>query len=221
MDLKDYIVLVMCISGMIAVYLAIVEWNKPYFELELNKNRAILKSFPEITVIFFSICALIKIYYEFQTGEISGLMFALLYTNLVMITVLCMTDYWEKTVPNRVLMLLILLCFLEIGICYIKNFKMVMELLPSAVLGFLFCFLSFGAAYIISKGNIGSGDVKLALVLGFFITGNYIVGTVFYGCILSAVYSVIQMIRKKVTRKTEIPFVPFLYLGLIITCFVR
>ena len=36
------------------------------------------------------------------------------------------------------------------------------------------------------------------------------------GCIASAAYSLVQLARKKLSRKDTIPFVPFLYLGLII-----
>ena len=63
---------------------------------------------------------------------------------------------------------------------------------------------------------MGAGDVKLALVMGLYLTGEYVVGAVFYGCIASAAYSLVQLARKKLSRKDTIPFVPFLYLGLII-----
>ena len=92
--------------------------------------------------------------------------------------------------------------------------------LASMIIGFIFCVVSFGLSYILSRGSLGSGDVKLAVLLGIFLTGEYVVGTIFYGCIMSALFSIVQLYRKKLTRKDAIPFVPFLYIGLIITYLV-
>lgn len=220
MDINGYLILAALAIGLPVLYWAILTWNKPYFEDEQNISRKILKSTREYVVIVLSETALFSVWYRFQTGGISCIMLILIYTILVTMTVLCMTDYWEMIVPNRILLLCSVCCLLEIGFCCIRDTKIIVDMLPSMILGFVFCFLSFGAAYIISRGNMGSGDVKLALVLGAFSTGNYVVRTVFYGCLISALYSIVQLLRKKLNRKDEIPFVPFLYIGLIITCFV-
>lgn len=219
MNINGYMILAVMAIGLLALYWAVLEWNKPYFEMEQNQNRAILKTMPEFVVIVLSEIALFRVWYEFQMGKISGIVLVLLYTILVTMTILCMTDYWETLVPNRILLLCIVCCLLEIGFWCVKDMQTIVEMLPSMLLGFVFCLLSFGAAYLVSRGNMGSGDVKLALVLGLFLTGDYVVRTVFYGCLISALYSIVQLTRKKLTRKDEIPFVPFLYLGLIITYF--
>lgn len=218
--MKEYMNLAAMAIGLIVIYWAVLEWNKPYFEQEENKNRTMLKTIPEFLVIVLSEIALFRIWYEFQKGEISALVLSLLYTILITMTILCMTDYWEKLVPNRILLLCSTFCLLEIGFFCVRDMGMVVGMLPSMILGFVFCLLSFGAVYIISRGSMGSGDVKLALVLGMFLSGNYVVRTVFYGCMISAVFSIVQLLRKKLTRKDEIPFVPFLYIGLMITYFV-
>ena len=95
-----------------------------------------------------------------------------------------------------------------------------MEALPSVVLGVVFCALCFGIGYLLSKRTMGAGDVKLSLLMGLYLTGEYVVGAIVYGCLVGAIYSLIQLARKKVTRKDAIPFVPFLYAGLIIRYFI-
>lgn len=76
--------------------------------------------------------------------------------------------------------------------------------------------ISFGLGYLLSHKNMGAGDVKLVLVMGLYLTGEYVVGAVLYGCIVGAIFSAVQLARKKLSRKDAIPFVPFLYIGLII-----
>lgn len=144
------------------------------------------------------------------------LRFTLLYVILAGTTVLCITDLWEYRVPNKILLILILLFPMILGLHSLGDMDAVIRILPSVILGFLFCMLSFGLGYWISHGSMGAGDVKLSLVMGLYLTGEYVVGAVVYGCLASALYSLIQLARKKVTRKDAIPFVPFLYLGLVI-----
>ena len=75
----------------------------------------------------------------------------------------------------------------------------------------------FLLCYLLSKGQLGAGDVKLVFVMGLYLTGERIIGAVFYGTLICCVYSVLLLIRKKITRKDGVPMTPFLYLGTIIT----
>ena len=79
-------------------------------------------------------------------------------------------------------------------------------------------FLAFYPFYLL--GALGAGDVKLAVIMGMYLTGDYVVGAVFYGCILSAVFSILMLARGKMTRKDSIPFVPFRYVGVVIRYFI-
>ena len=221
MSAKEYLVLGALVIGLPAIYWVVLQWYKPNFEMQKNQMRKQLKTIPEIAVIILSEAALLKLWFEYQSNLLTDFMFALLYVVLIIMTILCVTDYWEKIVPNRILLLLTLVCFVIVGLQAIKDINIFIRMIPGMILGVIFCAISFGAAYMLSHGSLGSGDVKLAFLLGIFLTGEYVVGTVFYGCLISALYSVFQLWRKKLTRKDEIPFVPFLYLGLIITCFVR
>ncbi len=206
-------------AGVVALpclYLGLLGWYQPGFELEQNRNRRLLRTVPELLAVLFSELAWVKLWHEYGTG----MMLALLYITLVLMTVLCITDYWEKLVPNRMLLLYFLMGLIVLGMQGLRDSSVVLLIFPSMVLGVIFCVISFGAAYLLSRGSMGSGDVKLAVLLGIFLTGEYVIGTVFYGCVISAVYSVVQLWRRKLTRTDELPFVPFLYMGLIFICFV-
>lgn len=216
----EILLLIGMLVGLPFLYWLVLRLYQSDFEEEKNQNRKLLRSVPEILVICLSEAAVVRIWFEYKQDALLGLMLALLYTVLVTMTILCITDYWEKIVPNKILLVLLLVGFVELGLQCVRDVKVVMGLLPSIILGLVFCALSFGVAYILSRGSLGSGDIKLSILLGLFMTGNYVVGTVFYGCIFSALYSIVQLVRKKVTKKDEIPFVPFLYLGMIFTYLV-
>ncbi len=69
---------------------------------------------------------------------------------------------------------------------------------------------------ILSRGGMGMGDVKLAasigLILGYINGSSVIVGT-FFGFFFGSTISVLMMATGRATRKTQIPFGPFMLLG--------
>ena len=67
----------------------------------------------------------------------------------------------------------------------------------------------------------GGGDVKLAFVMGLYLTGERIMGALFYGTVLCCIYSIVQLIRKKLTLKNGVPMTPFLFLGTFITLLIQ
>ena len=60
----------------------------------------------------------------------------------------------------------------------------------------------------------------MVFVMGLYLTGQRIIGAIFYGALLCCVYSLIQMGRKKLGLKDGVPIVPFLYLGTLITLLI-
>ncbi|WP_331751714.1 A24 family peptidase (plasmid) [Streptomyces sp. NBC_00723] len=85
----------------------------------------------------------------------------------------------------------------------------------SALLGSLILGGSYFVLFLLSKG-FGFGDVKLALVLGA-VLGWYgwavvLLGT-FAGYLLGALYGIVLIVTGRGSRKTRIPFGPFLLAG--------
>ncbi len=215
-----YITLVGFMILLPIAYWGILQWYKPNFKEEKNQSRIILKTVPEIIVLIASETALLRIWYILEKPDIQNMKFVLLYAILVGMTVLCITDLWEKVVPNRILLFMVLIYIIILGFQGIRDMNVLIKQFPTILLGLLFCVLTFGVGYLISHGGMGAGDVKLSILMGLYLTGDYVVAVVVYGCLISAVYSICQLIRKKVSRNDELPFVPFLYAGLIIKYFV-
>jgi leader peptidase (prepilin peptidase)/N-methyltransferase len=90
-----------------------------------------------------------------------------------------------------------------------------------AVLGGLFGFVFFFLLAVVSKGGIGGGDIKLmgviGLVLGF--QGAYF--TIMIASITGVLVAIIGLIFKKYTRKTAIPFGPYLMIGALVTFYYK
>ncbi|MFG6497554.1 A24 family peptidase [Fictibacillus sp. UD] len=87
------------------------------------------------------------------------------------------------------------------------------DAVAGSLLGFLFLLL----LAILSKGGMGGGDIKLMGVLGLalgFQGGFY---TLMIASVIGLIIGVIGLVMKKYTRKTAIPFGPYLALGALIT----
>ena len=160
--------------------------------------------------------AILRIWLSICKNSGAVFLFAMLVLMLYGMSILCMIDYWEKVVPNRLLLIWLMLWILCIGLYGAYDMNAMLRHMFGVILGFLFCMFSFGFCYLISRGSMGAGDVKLSVIMGIYMTSEYVVGAVLYGCILSAAFSCLMLVSKRMTRKTCIPFVPFLYLGVII-----
>lgn len=211
-----YITLALGMILMPCLYWGAMMWYRASFQKAENRLRRPLCSVPEVAAMALAELALVRIWWSLGKCTGTNTTFQMLFCMLAGMTFFCMTDYWEQIVPNRMLLILLLLYGILLGWQGVRDLDALLWRLPSIVLGLLFCMLSFGLGYLISHGSMGAGDVKLALVMGLYLTGEYVVGAVLYGCIAGAVFSLVQLARKKLTRKDAIPFVPFLFLGLVI-----
>ena len=189
---------------------------RPCFQEDKNRKRIPLRSVPEWLTLVAAETAFVRVWSALGRPGPSDMVFEMLFVMLSATTVLCMMDFWERVVPNKILLLLLLVYVVIAGMQALRDFDGLVRLLPSIVLGFLFSAMTFGLGCLLCRGKIGAGDIKLSLVMGLYLTGEYVVGAVFYGCLISAAFSLVQLLRKKLTRSDSIPFVPFLYMGLIV-----
>ena len=126
----------------------------------------------------------------------------------------------ERVVPNKLLLGFFFLFPAAAGLYGLTGRETMGELLPSAVSGMVFSALCFGAGYLLGRGRMGAGDVKLSLVMGLYLTAEYVTGAILYGCIAGAAYSAFRLIRTRGTEKAGMPLVPFLYIGMIVRLFM-
>lgn len=86
-------------------------------------------------------------------------------------------------------------------------------------LGLLMATAIMAVLYLIGRGALGAGDVRLAPTLGAFL-GLHGPRAVFYGIflgfVLATVVSIVLLALKRLDRKDEVPMGPFLMIGTLI-----
>lgn len=212
--MNETFMIVMLIAGLL--FLPIVYATA----LSVCGERKPFHSPQEFFMLAASEAAIFRIWSSVYKGDGSVFMFLMLVLMLYGMSVLCMIDYWKRIVPNRILLVWLMLWVICIGAYGVYDMNAMLRHMLGVILGLIFCMFSFGFCYLISRGSMGAGDVKLSILMGIYMTSEYVVGAVLYGCVLSAVFSLVMLVSKKITRKTCIPFVPFLYLGVIVRCFM-
>lgn len=94
--------------------------------------------------------------------------------------------------------------------------------LVSALIGMAALYLAFLVLFVIYPKGMGFGDVKLAgilgLYLGWFGAAVLLVGA-FLGYLLGGVYGLVAVIAGRATRKSAIPFGPFMIAGALLAIF--
>jgi prepilin signal peptidase PulO-like enzyme (type II secretory pathway) len=125
-------------------------------------------------------------------------------------TLISIVDYRFKLIPNS-----LLICFLAGQLLYSSLNVTVADLMKNAVVGLvIFGILALGS--LLLKGRLGMGDAKLIGLLIIFTGWRYALQISFWGMIAAFIFSIALLLMKKVNMKSELPFVPFLTLGMIL-----
>lgn len=120
------------------------------------------------------------------------------------------TDLYNRTIPLKLLIFSLIVGFLMIGIFYKTNTFL------NCILGGVAAFLVMYLLILISKKQVGGGDLALMTVTGFFAGINIFFSILFVSIILTGMYSLFLVLMKKGSKRTEIPFAPFILLGTVI-----
>lgn len=115
-------------------------------------------------------------------------------------------------VPDKLLLAGSLLFFA--GAVIIKNEPVYYPILGAAA-GFIPLFI----IHLIKPDGMGLGDPKYAAMIGMALGWKGALIAVFFGVIIGGLFGVFLLLTKKASRKTEIPFIPFLTLGAWISWF--
>ena len=206
------IVISIAISVVIAL-LSIWVWSK-YDALKLsdfNTNKKI-----KIFLIVYVLGTIGAFAYAgFQNYSIIVLCkLALVY---LLVSQIALIDYRFHIIPNKIL-LGVAIARLCIAIAeYICMKEQFMSIMLGSLIGAAVGFGVLMLTNVLSKGGIGMGDVKLFGVMGFVLglSGTY--NALFYALIILVIYSAVMMGRKKITKKSQMPFGPFVFIGYLIT----
>lgn len=125
-------------------------------------------------------------------------------------------DYQKTIIPNKILLFMLVIRAVILGGEITVKVSFWIDILKSAAGGMLIGFLIFFLARIFSRKSVGMGDVKLAAVLGWYLGGALIWFDIVLSLFLAAGYSLLQLIRKKLSMKDSIPLAPFFSVGTIL-----
>lgn len=116
-------------------------------------------------------------------------------------------DYRTKKI-NGYLCIITILAALSIRVYVLeeKNITILLDMIPGAIMY---------VCSVIFKGSIGKGDALVLLFIGSVMGYHQELEALFISVLLTSLLSLILLIIKKADRKTEIPFVPFLSIGVI------
>lgn len=141
---------------------------------------------------------LVYLQWAWSIETIAGLLLILVLISAAFIDADC------GIIPDRItcpaMLAGLLLSFLTVGI-------------KSALLGVLFYAGILLAAAILSRGGMGGGDIKLAVVIGAFTGLSGSVVAFVLSALLGGFFSLILVLRGQAGRKTKIKFGPFMAAG--------
>ena len=183
--------LCLAISG--AVILCLVFYLAVYFLieksfLEIKRKGVMISDIPTMFIIIILFLWAVFYGYRFllDKGNIS------VYWNYILIcgmAVLSIFDIYTKKVPNKILLILLIIWAVFIGIQMIVNMDYLIRIVLSSVIAAAVAGVVFFLTYFLSKKKLGMGDVKLSLIMGLYIGEERIFAALLYGALLCCVYS--------------------------------
>jgi len=129
-------------------------------------------------------------------------------------------DKKEKRIPNKTLVYMVIVRTILLAIELVMYPVLWMEFLIHALGGLLAGTGILFLCYFLSKHSLGMGDVKFGGVIGYFTGSGIVYIIIVLSCILAAAYGLIQIARKKLTLKDEIPFGPFMQMGTVLALWI-
>lgn len=167
-------------------------------------------------MMFFLVLTLVMVveFRLFRYGYLKSIRYLILFWSLGLIA---WEDQKSRRISNRVLLFLLAA---RTGILVLECLvwqEYRMSIVINAGGGLILSGGMFLICYVIARGGIGAGDVKLLAVLGYWLGGGAVFTAVFLTVLSAAVCSGIGLLLKKVRLRQEMPFAPFVLAGTILT----
>lgn len=127
--------------------------------------------------------------------------------------VLTVTDWKKHVIPNRFLLILLAVWAVILGVSFVWSVESGIQLLFKSLAGGAIGAVIFFPCYLLVRKQLGAGDVKLAVVMGLYLTSSRAVSAYLLGTILCCVCSLTLVAIKVLGWKDGVALVPFLTIG--------
>ena len=91
------------------------------------------------------------------------------------------------------------------------------EVAVKSLISAFIAFAIFGLCMLISKDGIGAGDIKLLISIAFYMETELFLRGLLYICLCSLLFSIFVLATKKARLKSQLPFVPFVFAGTLVS----
>jgi len=180
-------------------------------------HRKISRQYPVMEMIFGLIFVAIAWRVGFLTGLTNSQTLIYIIFQLTIAFILLTIAWWdwrEMIIPDELVFSGWLLAFFWSSYQYFHSPRSLLDIHSPLTANFMGALLIGGLFYLLfswSRGRwLGGGDVKLGFFLGFLVGWQNVYWLLVLAYILSALWALWLLARKKATRKTRIPFGPFL-----------
>jgi leader peptidase (prepilin peptidase)/N-methyltransferase len=107
-----------------------------------------------------------------------------------------------------------------IGITLIGSLILGKPDLTAMFIGVIIALFIFGGQYLVSKGAwLGEGDIYLSIAMALAFGWRLFLISVFFTYFTGGIAAIFLLAAKKVSKKSAIPFAPFMVLGTLLTIF--
>lgn len=191
--------IILIISTLFFSLLPLIYLKKKYNFWE-DKKKYLIIGIPILILALVSIVAYQRFnyFYALLLMSFCGVLYSI-----------ALIDFKTKTIDSWLMLSLLLIALLS--------------LISSNWIGSLFkvgtALIVFGMMFLISRisKGVGFGDVKLFGVIALLLDFDMFFATIFYGLVISLLFGIILIKRKKTNMKYELPFAPFVSIGMILT----
>ncbi|MBQ8108439.1 MAG: prepilin peptidase [Ruminococcus sp.] len=192
-----------------------VKYLRYYLEKKLEEPVELKHKDPFWYTLFGAVYALSAVGIFFLTQKKHEIFyFAIEYILLTgILFLIAVIDLKAKKVPNKlVIALLAVRGAVMIAQLVHKPKEWKMIVLGSAF-GFIIGAFIIFVCILISRGGMGSGDMKLFAAIGLYFGFKGLIPVMMYSLVLSALVSIVLLISRKAKMKSTIAMAPFVYAG--------
>lgn len=123
-------------------------------------------------------------------------------------------DFQVKKIPNKLLLVLLAVRVVFLVLTFFERPEDFLPILVSSLIGMAVGAFIILIVLLLSKGQVGAGDLKLFAVIGFFFGLAGLIEIMMYSLFLSAIVAISLLLFRKAKMKSTIPMAPFVFLGL-------